>query len=66
MTKVEEIEKAIAKLPRDELTEFRAWFDAFEAQIFDAAIEEDIAAGKLDRLAEEAVAEHKKGRSREL
>ncbi len=66
MPTVKEIEKAIETLPRDQLAEFRAWFEEFDAQNFDAAIEQDIKAGKLDRLAEEALAEHKKGRSREL
>jgi hypothetical protein len=33
---------------------------------FDAAIERDAQAGKLDGLAEEALAEHRAGRSREL
>ncbi|MGP0058232.1 MAG: hypothetical protein ACLPID_02940 [Beijerinckiaceae bacterium] len=66
MTNIKEIEKAIAKLPREELAEFRAWFEEFDARLFDAAIERDIEAGKLDRFAEEALTEHKKSRTREL
>ena len=65
MTDVKEIEKAIAKLPRDQLAEFRAWFEEFDARLFDTAIEQDVEAGKLDRLAREALTEHKKGRTRE-
>ncbi len=49
-----------------ELARFRAWFEAFDAVQFDGAIERDVQAGKLDRLAEEALAAHRAGRSREL
>ncbi len=66
MTKVKEIEKAVAKLPRKELAELRTWFEEFDAQLFDTAIDQDIDAGKLDPLAEEALTEHKRGRTREL
>lgn len=66
MTNVKAIEKAIVELPREQLAEFRAWFEEFDTQLFDAAIAQDIEAGKLDRLAEEAFAEHKKGQSRQL
>lgn len=54
MTKLEDIEKAVAKLDRSELARFRAWFEAFDAARFDEKIERDAASGKLDRLAEQA------------
>jgi hypothetical protein len=66
MTTVEDIEKAIAKLAPAELDRLRDWFEDFQAARFDEKIERDAKAGKLDRLAEQAVAEHRKGRSREL
>ena len=62
MTTAEDIEKAVEQLTPRELARFRAWFEAFDAERFDAAIERDISAGKLDAHADEAVA----GRSREL
>jgi hypothetical protein len=49
-----------------ELARLRAWFDAFDTGHFDATIEQDIGSGKLDRLAEEAVADHHAKRSREI
>ena len=64
MTKIEEIEKVVSTLSPDELAEFRAWFEAFDAAEFDRKIERDIRAGKLDGLAEEAIAEFKSGRAR--
>jgi hypothetical protein len=45
---------------------FRAWFETFDAEQFDAAIERDARAGKLDVLADEALAAHRAGRSRDL
>jgi hypothetical protein len=66
MTTAEDIEKAIEQLAPRELAQFRAWFEAFDAEQFDAAIERDIRAGKLDSHADEALADHRAGRSREL
>jgi hypothetical protein len=66
MTTVEDIEKAISQLPPAELDRFRAWFESFDAERFDELIERDAKAGKLDRMADEALAEHRAGRTREL
>lgn len=66
MMTIEEIEKAVAKLPPRELAQFRAWFEAFEAARFDERIERDARSGKLDRLAEEALSDYAEGRAREL
>jgi len=66
MSSVEEIEKAIAALAPGDLARFRAWFDAFDAAHFDARIERDAASGKLDALADQALAGHRSGRTREL
>jgi hypothetical protein len=64
MNSVEDIEKAVAKLKPDELAKFRAWFEAFEAARFDQKIERDAKAGKLDHLADQALADFRKGRAR--
>jgi hypothetical protein len=66
MTTAEDIEKAVEKLAPPELARFRAWFEAFDAQQFDAAIERDARSGKLDASADEALAAHRGGRSRDL
>jgi hypothetical protein len=66
MTTVEDIEKAVEKLSPDKLAKFRAWFEQFEAKRFDQKIEQDAHAGKLDKLADEALREFRAGRSREL
>ncbi len=62
----EDIEKAIQQLDARELARFRAWFEVFDADRFDAAIERDAAAGRLDTFAEEALTAHRAGHSRDL
>jgi hypothetical protein len=66
MTNAEDIEKAVEQLSPRELARFRAWFEVFDARQFDAAIERDVKAGKLDALADEAIASHRAGHSREM
>jgi hypothetical protein len=66
MISAEDIAKAIEQLPPHELAHFRAWFEQFEARQFDAAIARDARAGKLDAHADEAIAAHRAGHSREL
>jgi hypothetical protein len=66
MTTPEDIEKAVEQLSPRELARFRAWFEAFDGERFDAVIERDARAGKLDALADEALDAHRAGRSREL
>lgn len=66
MTKVERLEQEIENLSSEERASFRAWFAAFDASEWDGQLEADVAAGKLDRLADDALAEHSTGRSRKL
>jgi hypothetical protein len=66
MRTVEDIERALTELPPDQLAEFRAWYEAFDAARFDDRIEKDAKAGRLDRLAEQAIANFRAGRAREL
>lgn len=66
MTNIERIEKEVRELTPQELWAFRAWFAEYDAAAWDRQIEADIVAGKLDNLANEALAEHASGNSREL
>jgi hypothetical protein len=63
---IEDIEQAIAKLPPDQLAKLRDWFEQFDGARFDQKIERDAKAGKLDRLADQAIEDFRKGRAREL
>ncbi len=66
MTRVEKLEKAIQELSQRELEAFRRWFERFDAAAWDHQFEEDVRAGKLDELAEQAVSDHEAGKSRDL
>jgi hypothetical protein len=66
MTTVDDIKDAVSRLAPGELARFRAWFEAFEEARFDQKIERDAQAGKLDGLAEQALAEFRQGRAREI
>jgi hypothetical protein len=63
---IEDIEKAVSKLPSDQLAEFRAWFEEFDAARFDEKIERDAKSDRLDRQADQALDDFRKGRAREL
>lgn len=65
MEDLESIEKAIEALAPAELARFRRWFAEFDATVWDRQLERDAAAGKLDRLAAEAQADHASGSLRE-
>ena len=58
--------QAIEKVPATQLAEFRQWFAKFDESVWDAQIEADANAGKLDALAAEALADYQNGRAREL
>src|SRR5208282_3783930 len=66
MTTLEDIEKAVARLVPEQLAEFRAWFEGFDAAKFDAEIECHSRKGKLDCFAEQAVRDFRKGRAKEI
>ena len=61
-----EIESAVSQLNRGDLTAFRDWFSRFDAEAWDTQFEEDVKAGRLDALADEALAELRAGRCRDL
>jgi hypothetical protein len=63
---IEDIENAVARLAPDQLAKFRDWFEQFDAAQFDQKIERDAKAGKLDSLADQAIGDFRKGRTREL
>jgi len=66
MTKIEALELEVQKLTPEELATFRDWFIEYDWQAWDRQIERDAAAGKLDRLAAEALAEFERGEAKEI
>ena len=61
-----EIEQAIAQLSPEELARLREWFAEFDAGRWDRQFEADVAAGRLDALAKEALADLRQGHCTEL
>ena len=66
MLTAESVERVVEQLPPAELAKFRRWYAEFDADVWDAQIEADAAAGKLDALAAEALAEYSDGQAQEL
>ena len=66
MSSVHEIEAAVSKLSPQELLAFRKWFSEFDAGAWDKQFEEDVTAGRLDALADEAIRDLREGRCRDL
>ncbi len=63
---LQDLQKTIAALTPEELARFRRWFEEFDARQWDAQFEADAQAGKLDALAEQALAEYQAGKFKEL
>lgn len=66
VTPVSEIERAVSRLSAEDLTRFRKWFEQFDAQKWDRQFEADVKAGRLDRIAEQALADYDAGNAQEL
>jgi hypothetical protein len=66
MKTVRDIEDAVTKLAPRSLRSFRNWFAEYDAKQWDDQIERDVAAGRLNRVAEEALAEYDAGKCSKL
>jgi hypothetical protein len=55
MSTVHEIEQAIRTLGPKDFAELRDWIATFDADLWDRQLEQDVAAGRLKRFAEEAL-----------
>ena len=66
MSTIQEIQTAVSELSPEELSVFRAWFAEFDAKAWDQEFERDVAAGRLDALAEEALRDLREGRCTDL
>ena len=66
MTKVEQLEQDVKNLTQEELAAFRHWFAEYDWQVWDEQFARDAASGKLDKFAEEALAEYERGETTKL
>jgi hypothetical protein len=58
MTNVEKIAHDVRLLSEQELASFRVWFREFEAESWDRKLETDATSGRLNALADAALADH--------
>lgn len=64
MRKVEDIERQILELSREEFAELRDWLAERDWQAWDSQIESDVRAGKLEGLVSESLEDYRAGRAR--
>jgi hypothetical protein len=60
------VECDVSLLSSEDLAAFRAWFAEFDAAAWDKQIEKDVAAGRLDALAEKALKHFREGHCTDL
>jgi hypothetical protein len=66
MTRVEQIEREIQSLGAEEFARLRDWVLEQDWNQWDRQIEGDASTGKLDRLMNQALADHAAGKSRPI
>jgi hypothetical protein len=66
MSTVQEIEKAILQLSPTDLAALQHWIAELDAERWDRQFEEDVAAGRLDAIADEALKDLRGGRCTDL
>ena len=66
MNNLSDIENSVSRLPDEDFARFRQWFLEFENKKWDLQIEQDINENKLSNMANEAVADYKKGKFKSL
>ena len=66
MANITEVKETIKKLPDEDFNAFADWFEKLEEKRWDKELGKDIAEGKLDDLANEAINEYKTGKCTKL
>jgi hypothetical protein len=66
MSTVAEIENALQALPVDQAWKVAGWLQHYLDEKWDRQIDTDLAAGKLDKLAEKAIGDYHAGRVKPL
>ncbi len=63
---VQELQTTVSQLSVQELARFKEWLEEYEAKMWDEQFENDVKSGKLDHLAEQAIADVRAGNCKEL
>ncbi len=64
MGRVESLQQQIQELSAEELAELRDWILELDWKLWDAQLDQDVQAGRLDALADAALRDHAAGTSR--
>jgi hypothetical protein len=59
---LKELKQAVQQLSEQEFKVFEEWFDNFRAEVWDKQIKSDVQAGKLNKMAEQALSDFRKGK----
>lgn len=63
MTKLQVLEEEIRRLSGEEMAQLRDWFLELDADQWDRNLERDATSGKLDKVFEKSLADHRAGNS---
>ena len=66
MTKLQVLEEEIKRLSPEEIAQLRDWLLELDGDQWDRELERDANSGKLDKVFEKSLADHRAGESREL
>jgi hypothetical protein len=66
MGRIESLQEQVRALSGDELAQFRAWFLDRDWDDWDTQLEDDVRAGRLDAIANQALRDHTAGKSTPL
>jgi hypothetical protein len=66
MSRLKELERTVAALPKAELDQFADWFDGLRAAQWDAQVEIDADNVNVNALADSALLAHRNGQSTPL
>ena len=66
MSTVAEIEKALQTIPLGDARRVADWLEQYLDEKWDTQIDADIDAGRLDKLADKAIEDHRAGRVKPL
>ena len=66
MENIQTIEKAVSKLSKLDLKNFRNWYEKFDQKVWDDQFNGDAKSGNLDMIADQAIADFKAGKCKEI
>jgi len=66
MEDIQTIEKAVSRLSKLDLKNFRTWYEKFDQKVWDDQFVGDAKSGKLDILADQAIADFNAKKCKEI